>query len=327
MADFDEAKDKIMLGAERKSMVMSKEDRKLAAYHEAGHAIVAKLLPGAQPIHKATIIPRGQTMGMVSFLADERHSVSETRLRTHLATALGGCCAESLIFKERSTGAQGDYKQVTALARSMVCEWGMSKQLGPLSFGNEEEEVFLGKEFARTRNFSEQTAQAIDQEIRDLVLAAEETAAGLLEKNQDKLHALAHALLRFEMLDDAEIDNILALGPPEVEGGEPSVATGSPAGERNPGGAGHWRRRVHDLDPGKPQHGLPLPRADHGHSQRNSRLLFRWRPLPRAQGRGGAWPADGRRRRRYHRCGRRVLASSPLRRGPAGGIYPRSANG
>ena len=231
MADFDEAKDKIMLGAERKSMVMSKEDRKLAAYHEAGHAIVAKLLPGAQPIHKATIIPRGQTMGMVSFLADERHSVSETRLRTHLATALGGCCAESLIFKERSTGAQGDYKQVTALARSMVCEWGMSKQLGPLSFGNEEEEVFLGKEFARTRNFSEQTAQAIDQEIRDLVLAAEETAAGLLEKNQDKLHALAHALLRFEMLDDAEIDNILALGPPEVEGGEPSVATGSPAGE------------------------------------------------------------------------------------------------
>ena len=231
MADFDEAKDKIMLGAERKSMVMSEEDKRLAAYHEAGHAIVAKLLPGAQPIHKATIIPRGQTMGMVSFLADERHSVSETRLRTHLATALGGCCAESLIFKERSTGAQGDYKQVTALARSMVCEWGMSKQLGPLSFGNEEEEVFLGKEFARTRNFSEQTAQAIDQEIRDLVLAAEETAADLLEKNQDKLHALAHGLLRFEMLDDAEIDNILALGPSEVEGGEPSVATGNPAGK------------------------------------------------------------------------------------------------
>jgi cell division protease FtsH len=231
MADFDEAKDKIMLGAERKSMVMSDEDKRLAAYHEAGHAIVAKLLPGAQPIHKATIIPRGQTMGMVSFLADERHSVSETRLRTHLATALGGCCAESLIFKERSTGAQSDYKQVTALARSMVCEWGMSKHLGPLSFGKEEDEVFLGKEFARTRNFSEQTAQAIDQEIRDLVLAAEETAAGLLEKNQDKLHALAQALLRFEMLDDAEIDRILALGPAEVEGRERSEAKGSSPGE------------------------------------------------------------------------------------------------
>ncbi len=229
MADFDEAKDKIMLGAERKSMVLSEEDKRLAAYHEAGHAIVAKLLPGAQPIHKATIIPRGQTMGMVSFLADERHSVSETRLRTHLATALGGCCAETLIFKERSTGAQGDYKQVTSLARSMVCEWGMSKRLGPLSFGNEDDEVFLGKEFARTRNFSERTAQAIDQEIIDLVLTAEKKAADLLENNQDKLHALAQALLQFEMLDDAEIDRILAAPPLEGEGGEQSATQGSSA--------------------------------------------------------------------------------------------------
>jgi cell division protease FtsH len=229
MVDFEEAKDKVMMGAERKSMVMTEEDKKLAAYHEAGHAIVAKLLPGAQPIHKATIIPRGQTMGMVSFLADERHSVSETRLRTHLATALGGCCAETLIFKERSTGAQGDYKQVTSLARSMVCEWGMSKRLGPLSFGNEDDEVFLGKEFARTRNFSERTAQAIDQEIIDLVLTAEKKAADLLENNQDKLHALAQALLQFEMLDDAEIDRILAAPPLEGEGGEQSATQGSSA--------------------------------------------------------------------------------------------------
>ena len=210
MADFEEAKDKVMLGAERKSMVMSDEDKKLAAFHEAGHALVAKFLPGAQPIHKATIIPRGQAMGMVAFLPDERHSVNETRLRAYLATALGGCVSESLIFGERSTGAQGDYKQVASLARSMICDWGMNKELGPLSFGSDGEEVFLGKEFGRPRNFSEQTARAIDREIRDLVLAAEQTAADLLNENEDKLCALAQALLKYEVLDDGEIDLIIA---------------------------------------------------------------------------------------------------------------------
>ena len=209
MFDFEDAKDKVMLGVERKSMVMTEEDKKLAAYHEAGHALVAKLLPGAQPIHKATIIPRGQTLGMVAFLPDERHSITESKLRAHLTTALGGCSSESLIFGERSTGAQGDYKQVTSLARSMVCEWGMNKNLGPLSFDGSGEEVFLGKEFSRMRNFSEQTALAIDQEIRALVLEAEKTAADLLRENQDKLHALAQALLEYEILDDSEIDRIL----------------------------------------------------------------------------------------------------------------------
>ena len=210
MADFEEAKDKVMLGAERKSMIMSAEDKKVAAFHEAGHALVAKLLPGAQPIHKATIIPRGQAMGMVAFLPDERHSVTETRLRALLATGLGGCVSESLIFGERTTGAQGDYKQVASLARSMICDWGMNKELGPLSFGSDGEEVFLGKEFGRPRNFSEQTARAIDREIRDLVLAAEQTAVDLLNENQDKLHSLAQALLKHEVLDDGEIDLVLA---------------------------------------------------------------------------------------------------------------------
>jgi cell division protease FtsH len=210
MVDFEDAKDKVMMGAERKSMVMTEEDKKLAAYHEAGHALVAKLLPGAPPIHKATIIPRGQTMGMVSFLSDERRSITESRLRAHLATALGGCCAENLIFDERSTGAQGDYKQVTSLARSMICEWGMNKKIGPLSLGGADEEVFLGKEFSRTRNFSEQTALVIDDEIRDLVIKAQETATELLRFNVEQLHLLAEALLRFEVLDDSEIDRILA---------------------------------------------------------------------------------------------------------------------
>ena len=213
MADFEEAKDKIMLGAERRSMVMTEEDKRLASVHEAGHALVAKLIPGAPPINKAVIVPRGQSMGMVSFLAEERHSVTESKLKAHLATALGGCCAESVVFGERSTGAQADYKQVTALARSMVCDWGMNKSLGPLALGGEDDEIFLGKEFTRTRNFSEQTAEAIDREMRELVVEAERRATEVLEGSLDKLDALAAALLEYEVLDDAEIELIMAGKP------------------------------------------------------------------------------------------------------------------
>jgi len=206
-----------MLGAERHSMTLTQEDRRLSAYHEAGHALVAKLAPGAHQIGKATIIPRGQAMGMVSFLPDERRSVTETRLKAHLATALGGCCAERIIFDERSTGAQGDYKQVAALARSMVCEWGMNEKLGPLALGDSNEEVFLGKGFARNSQVSEETAQVIDQEIRRIVQEAETTATRILEENGDELHALAQALLDYEVLDDAELDQILAGQPLERE--------------------------------------------------------------------------------------------------------------
>ena len=213
MGDFEAAKDKVMLGAERRSMVMTEEDQRLSAYHEAGHALVAKSLKGGPAIGKATIIPRGQTMGMVSFLADERRSLTETRLKAHLATALGGCAAEKLIFAERSTGAQGDYQQVTRLARSMVCEWGMNEGLGPLSLGGSDDEVFLGKEFTRSRHLSEETAQAVDREIRKLVVEAEETALRLLGEGEDKLHSLARALLAYEVLDDAEIDQVLAGEP------------------------------------------------------------------------------------------------------------------
>jgi cell division protease FtsH len=146
---------------------------------------------------------------MVSFLPDERRSMTETRLKAHLATALGGCCAEKIIFDERSTGAQGDYKQVTALARSMICDWGMNENLGPLSLGGGDDEIFLGKGFARGRHISEETAQAIDQEIRKLVSEAEATALCLLRENSDKLHVLAQALLDYEVLDDVELDLVL----------------------------------------------------------------------------------------------------------------------
>ena len=237
MVDMEDAKDKVMLGAERKSMIMTEEDKKLAAVHEAGHALAAKLTPGAPPINKAVIVPRGQTMGMVSFLAEERHSVTESRLRAHLVTGLGGCCAEALVFGERSTGAQADYKQVTALARSMVCDWGMNKDLGPLALGSEEEEVFLGKEFARTRNFSEQTAETIDREIRELVIDAEKRATALLKENRRHLDDLAGALLEYEVLDDAEIDRILEGKPLQREPAadlEGEAASGNGAAEASP---------------------------------------------------------------------------------------------
>jgi len=234
MVDFEEAKDKVMLGAERRSMVMTEEDKRLSSVHEAGHALVAKLVPGAPPINKAVIVPRGQSMGMVSFLAEERHSVTESKLKAHLATALGGCCAESIVFGERSTGAQADYKQVTALARSMVCDWGMNQSLGPLSLGGEDDEVFLGKEFTRTRNFSEQTAQTIDREIRELVVEAERRATEVLEGSRQHLDALAAALLEYEVLDDAEIELIMAGKPlsrePVAEGDG-----GSAGGNGDPG--------------------------------------------------------------------------------------------
>ena len=214
-ADFDAAKDKVMLGAERRSMVLTEEDQKLSAYHEAGHALVAKNVESGPSIGKATIIPRGQAMGMVSFLSDERHSLTETKLKAHLATALGGCVAEKLVFAERSTGAQGDFKQVTGLARSMICDWGMNEELGPLALGGGDDEVFLGKNFTRNRQMSEATSQTIDREIRQLVLEAEETATQILSDNIDKLHALARALRQFEVIDDAEIDLILAGKPLE----------------------------------------------------------------------------------------------------------------
>ncbi|MCY3760282.1 MAG: cell division protein FtsH, partial [Gemmatimonadetes bacterium] len=246
MRDMEEAKDKIMLGAERKSMVMTEEDKKLAAVHEAGHTLVAKLTPGSPPINKVVIVPRGQTMGMVSFLAEERHSLTESKLKAHLATALGGSCAESVAFGERSTGAQADYKQVTALARSMVCDWGMSEDIGPLSLGGEEDEVFLGKEFTRTRNFSEQTARTIDREIHRLVVEAEQKATRLIEANRGKLDAIADALLEYEVLDDEEIELVMAgkqvVRKPEQEPDpDPNLKTGSgsargPAPSASPAG-------------------------------------------------------------------------------------------
>ena len=208
-SDIEEASDKIMMGVERRSMLLSDEEKMLSAYHEAGHVLVAKSIPESQKIGKATIIPRGQAMGIVSFLPDERRSMTETRLKSHIATALGGCCAEQIVFSERSTGAQSDYKQVASLARSMVCEWGMNDELGPIALSNKDDEVFLGKGFAQTGNLSEETIRMIDREIRRLVQDAEASAMKILNSRIEDLHIIAKALLKFEVLDDNDLDILL----------------------------------------------------------------------------------------------------------------------
>ncbi len=212
MEDFEEAKDKILMGRERKSAVISEEERRLTAYHEAGHTMVAKLLPGTDPIHKVTIIPRGQALGVTQQLPlDERHTYSKEYLLKRLTILLGGRAAEEIVFNQCSTGAGNDIERATELARRMVCEWGMSDTLGPVAFGQRQGHVFLGKEITQIRNYSEATAIAIDNEVRRIVLECYQKAKKILEDNIELLHKLANTLLEEETLDGATIDKILGL--------------------------------------------------------------------------------------------------------------------
>ena len=210
MEDFEEAKDKVMMGTERRSLVISPEEKKITAFHEAGHALVGKLIPGSDPIHKVTIIPRGMSLGLTHYLpVDEKHNLSKEYLEIKLVHLLGGRVAEELIFNQMTTGAGNDLEQATALARKMVCNWGMSEKIGPLTFGKKDEHIFLGKEMAKPRDYSEQTAVDIDNEIKKIVVEAQKRATGLLSKNTDKLHKLAEALLEQEILTGEQIDEIL----------------------------------------------------------------------------------------------------------------------
>jgi cell division protease FtsH len=210
MADFEEAKDKVMMGTERRSLVISPEEKKTTAYHEAGHALVAKLIPGSDPVHKVTIIPRGLALGLTHYLPiDERHTMSREYLETRLVHMMGGRVAEKLKFDHLTTGAGNDLQQATNLARKMVCDWGMSEKIGPLSFGGKDDEIFLGRDFARKRDYSEATAEEIDNEVRRVVLEAEKKASDLLTENTAKLEKLADALLEKEILDGHEIDELL----------------------------------------------------------------------------------------------------------------------
>jgi len=210
MRELEEAKDKVMMGAERKSMLISDNEKRLTAYHEAGHALVGRFTPGSDPIHKVTIIPRGRALGLTTTLPiDEKHNYSQTYCESILAQLMGGREAEKLIFKETTTGAGNDIERATELARKMVCEWGMSEAMGPLSFGKKEEEIFLGREIAKHRDYSERTAQAIDEEVKRIVEEASKHAAIILRGHTEKLHALAQALLEREILDSDEVEDIL----------------------------------------------------------------------------------------------------------------------
>lgn len=211
MDDFEEAKDKVMMGVERKSMLLSDEEKELTAYHESGHALVAKLLPDADPIHKVTIIPRGRALGLTSQLPiDERHNYPKSYIETRLKVLMGGRVAEQIIFGELTTGGGNDIEVASEVARKMVCEWGMSKAMGPLTFGKKEEEIFLGREIAKHRDYSELTAEKIDKEVTKIVTDAEEVVMKLLKNNIDKLHSLAKVLLEYETIDGSDIDDILA---------------------------------------------------------------------------------------------------------------------
>jgi cell division protease FtsH len=214
MIDFENAKDKVLMGVERRSMIISETEKKTIAYHEAGHALVADLLPGADPLHKVTIIPRGRALGLTQQLpADDKYNYSRDYLVNRITILLGGRAAEEIVFQQQTTGAGDDLEKATEMARKMVCEWGMSDKMGPLTFGKGEEHIFLGREVARPKDFSEETAVLIDSEIKRIVVECATRARHMIETNLEKLHALARALLERESLDGEEIARILRVPP------------------------------------------------------------------------------------------------------------------
>jgi len=209
-SDFEFAKDKVLMGIERKSMVISEEEKRITAFHEAGHALCAKLVPGADPVHKVSIIPRGRALGVTQQLpAEDKYTISRTKAENDMVALLGGRAAEEIIIKDRTSGAGNDIEKATELARKMVTEWGMSDTMGPLTYGQKEEAIFLGKEMAMRKDYSEKTAEMIDEEIRNIVSRAYDRAIALLTENRDKLEAMGAALLERESLDAAEIDMVL----------------------------------------------------------------------------------------------------------------------
>lgn len=216
MDDFEYAKDKVIMGAERKSLIISDSEKKITAYHEAGHALVARLTPGTDPIHKVTIIPRGMALGVTQQLPiEDRYTLSRTNLNATIMVLLGGRAAEELVFGERTSGAGNDLERVTDIARRMVCEWGMSEKVGPITFGKGEEQVFLGKDISKQKDYSEETAIEIDNEKKSIVTINYEKAKTLLEDNIDLLHKVAEVLLDQEVIDGKELDELIKNNKPE----------------------------------------------------------------------------------------------------------------
>ena len=214
MRDFEYAKDKVLMGKERRSLILSDEERRITAYHEGGHALVAKLLPGTDPVHKVTIIPRGRALGVTMQLPEgDRHGYSKSYLLNNLMVLLAGRVAEEIIFDTITTGAGNDIERATGMARKMVCEWGMSDVIGPMTVGEQSEEVFIGRDWGHARNFSEETARVVDNEIKKLVETARQNCHKLLQDNIELLHALASALLERETITGDDID-LLVKGEP-----------------------------------------------------------------------------------------------------------------
>ena len=234
MADFEHAKDKVLMGKERRSLILTDEEKRTTAYHEAGHALVAKKLPGTDPIHKVSIIPRGMALGITMQLpTDDRHNYSRDFLQNNLAVFMGGRVAEELVLNQLTTGAGNDIERATNMARKMVCSWGMSETLGPLSYGEREDEIFLGKDLVHHKNFSEETSRQIDAEVRKIVESAYRRAKGILENEREALEAIAKALLERETISGEDIDRLLRgepLPPQETPaGGQSGTAGGSAA--------------------------------------------------------------------------------------------------
>src|SRR5881394_799557 len=224
MLDFENAKDKVLMGAERKSMVISNEEKRVTAYHEAGHTLVGLKVPNADPVHKVTIIPRGMALGVTQQLPEgDRHNYSQEYLLGQIAILMGGRIAEGIFLDSITTGASNDIERATELARAMVCEYGMSA-MGPLTFGKKEEQIFLGREIAQHRDFSEDTAIKIDEQVKKLVQGGYNTAAGIIDENTDAMVRLAEALLEHESLDGVQIRRIVA-GLPFDDGEAPSTVS------------------------------------------------------------------------------------------------------
>ena len=210
MSDLEDAKDKVLMGTERKSMIISDEEKRTTAYHEAGHTLVAKLLPNTDPIHKVTIIPRGRALGLTQQLPlDDKHTYTKDYLLNNISILMGGRISEEIALNTQTTGASNDIERATEIARKMVCEYGMSEKLGPLSFGKKEEEIFLGREIAQHRDYSEDTARKIDLEVNNLISESYQKTHKLIEDNIDTLNNLAKALLERETLDSHEIEEII----------------------------------------------------------------------------------------------------------------------
>jgi cell division protease FtsH len=236
MEDFERAKDKIMMGAERRSMVMTEDERTTTAYHESGHAVVGRSVPKADPVHKVTIIPRGRALGVTFFLPEkDRYGLSKEQMLAQIALAFGGRIAEEVFLNQQTTGARQDFEQATSIAREMVTRYGMSDEMGPMVYGENEGEVFLGRSITTHKNVSEATLQKVDQEIRRIIDQQYKLARRIIEENKDKVEAMARALLEWETLDADQVNDIMAGKPPRPP--KPAASSAPPPPTDGPQGA------------------------------------------------------------------------------------------